>query len=158
MCASVCLQVSLAHDPSHRELLIRKFVVFAEAKALISGPSDLYVKRGSAVSISCVISQGPHDLGTVFWYRGAAILQPQQHGERLRIDMDWTEALTSRLYIADARPVDSGNYTCVPTVAEPASVTVHVINGKHSPSPQRHPRIYYSIIISSPKNTERYRV
>lgn len=28
------------------------------------------------------------------------------------------------------KPSDSGNYSCVPTVAERASVNVHVINGK----------------------------
>lgn len=30
--------------------------------------------------------------------------------------------------------MDSGNYSCVPTVAESASVTVHVINGKLYPT------------------------
>ncbi|XP_047115585.1 uncharacterized protein LOC124795557 [Schistocerca piceifrons] len=111
-----------------------------EAKARIAGPSDLYVKKGSALSVVCSISQGPHDLGTVFWYRGAAILQPAPApaaGARLRIDTDWTDALTSRLYIADARPSDSGNYTCVPTLASAASVNVHVINGEH-PAAMQH--------------------
>jgi hypothetical protein len=109
--------------------------VFPEAKARIMGPADLYVKTGSSVSLTCVISQGPHDLGTVFWYRGSAIIhqpvlttgQPQP---RVRIDTDWTDHLTSRLHISKALPSDSGNYTCIPTIAEPASVNVHVINGK----------------------------
>ena len=42
----------------------------AEAKATILGQSDLYVKMGSIVVLTCVISQGPHDLGTIMWYRG----------------------------------------------------------------------------------------
>lgn len=38
--------------------------------------------------------------------------------------------LCGRLRITHAKPGDSGNYSCVPTVAERASVNVHVINGK----------------------------
>lgn len=45
-------------------------LIFAEAKATILGQSDLYVKMGSIVVLTCVISQGPHDLGTIMWYRG----------------------------------------------------------------------------------------
>lgn len=43
---------------------------FAEAKAVVSGPSDIYVKTGSEVVITCTVSQGPHELGTIFWYLG----------------------------------------------------------------------------------------
>lgn len=41
-----------------------------EAKAHVLGPADLYVKTGSALSLTCILSQGPHDLGTIFWYKG----------------------------------------------------------------------------------------
>ncbi|GLV40495.1 defective proboscis extension response 1 [Carabus blaptoides fortunei] len=107
-----------------------------ESKARILGPAELYVKSGSAVSVTCVISQGPHDLGTVFWYRDADMLHVETE-RRVRIDTDWTEALTSRLQISDAITTDSGNYSCVPTVAAPASVNVHVINGEH-PAAMQH--------------------
>lgn len=46
-----------------------------EAKARILGPGDLHVKAGSSVTLTCVISQGPHDLGTVFWYKGSDIVE-----------------------------------------------------------------------------------
>lgn len=108
-----------------------------ESKARILGPSELYVKSGSAVLVTCVISQGPHDLGTVLWYRDAAALHVAEE-RRMRIDTDWTDALTSRLRISSATTADSGNYSCVPTVAAaPASVNVHVINGEH-PAAMQH--------------------
>lgn len=49
--------------------------LFSEAKARVLGPGDLHVKAGSSVTLVCVINQGPHDLGTVFWYLGANMLQ-----------------------------------------------------------------------------------
>lgn len=127
----------------------------AESKARILGPAELYVKSGSAVSVTCIISQGPHDLGTVFWYRDTDMLHVQSE-RRMRIDTDWTEALTSRLRISEATPADSGNYSCVPTVAAPASVNVHVINGEH-PAAMQHgnkntapliPSIHYSLVYT----------
>jgi len=43
----------------------------------------------------------------------------------------------SRLRIANAQLLDSGNYTCMPTTAEAASVVVNVINGKSGPDSTR---------------------
>jgi hypothetical protein len=42
----------------------------AELKAVILGTPDLHVKSGSEIILTCKIPQGPHDLGTVFWYKG----------------------------------------------------------------------------------------
>ncbi|EGI60739.1 hypothetical protein G5I_11060 [Acromyrmex echinatior] len=42
-----------------------------EARARILGQADIYVKTGSLLTLTCVMSQGPHDLGTVAWYRGS---------------------------------------------------------------------------------------
>lgn len=36
------------------------------------------MKAGSSVTLTCIIKQGPHDLGTVFWYKGTDIIQPTQ--------------------------------------------------------------------------------
>ncbi|KAG5684224.1 hypothetical protein PVAND_013462 [Polypedilum vanderplanki] len=109
-----------------------------EAKAIILGQSDLYVKMGSKINLTCVISQGPHDLGTISWYRGSVKINPTQHNDltvpypqRVTVDVKWTEALTSRLRILNARLSDSGNYSCVPSIGESSSVMVHVINGEH---------------------------
>lgn len=37
---------------------------------------------------------------------------------------------SSSLLIQNARPTDSGKYVCRPDNAEPATVNVHVLNGK----------------------------
>lgn len=33
----------------------------------------MYVKSGSDINLTCKISQGPHDLGNIFWYKGKSI-------------------------------------------------------------------------------------
>lgn len=39
------------------------------------GPMDIYVKMGSEVLLTCIVSQGPHELGSIFWYRGKQVVQ-----------------------------------------------------------------------------------
>lgn len=51
-----------------------------EAKAEIHGPRDLYVKMGSLVTLSCKVSQGPHELGTIHWYRGEHVTEKRRSG------------------------------------------------------------------------------
>ncbi|XP_075216922.1 zwei Ig domain protein zig-8-like isoform X2 [Lycorma delicatula] len=105
-----------------------------ELKAEILGPSEVYVRRGSSLTLTCVISQGPHDLGTVFWYQGSDLLHS---GPYILIETHWDDGLTSKLHIPSAHPSHSGNYSCVPTSAETASANVHVINGEH-PAAMQH--------------------
>uniref|UniRef100_A0A182P5I2 Ig-like domain-containing protein n=1 Tax=Anopheles epiroticus TaxID=199890 RepID=A0A182P5I2_9DIPT len=40
-----------------------------ELHARILGPSDIFIKSGSEITMVCIIQQGPHELGTVFWYK-----------------------------------------------------------------------------------------
>ncbi|XP_035906745.1 zwei Ig domain protein zig-8-like [Anopheles stephensi] len=116
-----------------------------ELHARIQGPSDIFVKSGSEITMVCVIQQGPHELGTVFWYKGSTLVEPlDQENDihsgdrgRITIETDWTDALTSRLKIKRAVQSDTGNYTCVPTMARPASVCAHVISGEH-PAAMQH--------------------
>lgn len=49
----------LSHSSSREEL-----------KARVLGPPDLYVKSGSEITLICKLQQGPHDLGTIYWYKG----------------------------------------------------------------------------------------
>ncbi|XP_001987578.2 zwei Ig domain protein zig-8 isoform X2 [Drosophila grimshawi] len=114
-----------------------------ELKAEIFGPSDLMVKTGSDINLTCKIMQGPHELGNIFWYKGSEILGGKNENEidssmaRILVEDDWSDGLTSRLKIKRAMPGDTGNYTCVPTVAKTSSVYVHVIIGEH-PAAMQH--------------------
>ncbi|XP_058801640.1 zwei Ig domain protein zig-8-like [Phymastichus coffea] len=115
-----------------------------EPRARILGASEVFVKTGSSLTLTCVISQGPHNLGTVEWYRGSSVVTTSKISPndvdtepRIVVDSEWSDALTSRLKINRIRSTDTGNYSCVPTAAERASVNVHVINGEH-PAAMQH--------------------
>uniref|UniRef100_A0A182P4J1 Ig-like domain-containing protein n=1 Tax=Anopheles epiroticus TaxID=199890 RepID=A0A182P4J1_9DIPT len=47
------------------------------------------------------------------------------------------DTTTSFLLIQNARPSDSGQYTCNPSNAKSKSVTVHVLNGEYPAAMQR---------------------
>lgn len=51
-------------------VIYSSIIIFTEAKAVVVGPPDIYVKMGSEVILTCIVSQGPHELGTIYWYRG----------------------------------------------------------------------------------------
>ncbi|XP_030767533.1 zwei Ig domain protein zig-8-like [Sitophilus oryzae] len=98
-----------------------------ESKAKILGSTDLHVKVGSSVTLTCSVNKGPHDLGSIFWYKENEILQDDfKHGTTIK--NQWAEGLTSKLHISTVRLSDSGKYSCVPTMAIPAEVNLHIIN------------------------------
>lgn len=125
-----------------------------ELKATITGPTDLYVKTGSDINLACKILQGPHELGNILWYKGNEIIDLATNqneidsSSRISVDNDWTEGLTSRLKIRRAMPSDTGNYTCVPTIAKSTSVYVHVIIGEH-PAAMQHNAATSVVIVNS---------
>lgn len=47
------------------------YLFITELKAQILGPADLYVKSDSDVHLVCKLPRGPHDLGSIFWYKGS---------------------------------------------------------------------------------------
>ncbi|KAF7280972.1 hypothetical protein GWI33_005305 [Rhynchophorus ferrugineus] len=107
-----------------------------ESKAKILGSTDLHVKVGSSVTLTCSVNKGPHDLGSIFWYKENEILQ-EDHLHRMTIKNQWTDGLTSKLHISTVHLSDSGKYSCVPTMAIPADVNLHIINGEH-PAAMQH--------------------
>lgn len=104
-------------------------------RARICGPQELYVKEDSEVSMRCELSQGPHDLGTIFWYLGNVPVYTDQASlqsvrqPRVSVHTEWVDGLKSTLHIARAKLTDSGNYTCMPTFGQSATINVHVVNG-----------------------------
>ncbi|XP_070133073.1 roundabout homolog 2 [Drosophila bipectinata] len=119
-----------------------------DAKAIIAGPTDLYVKVGSIITLTCLVKHPgstTQDIGPIYWYRGPYILTPfVAHPndaaidlQRISMESTLAEKLQSRLRIANAQLLDTGNYTCMPTTAEAASVVVNVINDESPAAMQK---------------------
>ncbi|XP_026465013.1 zwei Ig domain protein zig-8-like [Ctenocephalides felis] len=99
------------------------------ARAQITGSQDLYVKRGSTISLSCSVNV---HASTVQWYHGSSVVDFDSPRGGISLETEKTDGgTTSRLLLTRAQLRDSGNYTCVPSGAVPASVNVHVLNGEH---------------------------
>ncbi|XP_076285079.1 zwei Ig domain protein zig-8 isoform X2 [Lasioglossum baleicum] len=112
------------------------------AQAKILGPEDVYVKKGSTISLTCTVNVQSTPPSSVLWHHGAAVVDfdsPSVHRRGgVSLETEKTESgTTSRLLVTQARLADSGNYTCIPSNAIPASVMVHVLNGEH-PAAMQH--------------------
>ncbi|XP_026482449.1 uncharacterized protein LOC113389324, partial [Ctenocephalides felis] len=105
------------------------------SKARILGNSELFIKSGSDINLTCVALQAPIPPSFIYWYRGGRVVNYSQRGGISVLTERHTR--TSKLLIARAIPSDSGNYTCAPKGADSASVMVHVLNGEH-PAAMQH--------------------
>ncbi|MCL4147468.1 UNVERIFIED_CONTAM: hypothetical protein GTU68_044348, partial [Idotea baltica] len=99
--------------------------------ARIPGPSELFIRNGSTISLTCLVNTHSENVGAVTWFRDGKRLDYDSPRGGVSLEVEKTpEKTTSKLYITRAIKIDSGNYTCAPQFADAASVTVHVVSGK----------------------------
>ncbi|XP_023943488.1 zwei Ig domain protein zig-8-like isoform X1 [Bicyclus anynana] len=116
------------------------------AAASIWGSQDVYVKKGSTISLTCSVNvhSSPPSSASVLWYHGSAVVDFDSPRGGISLETEKTEGgTTSKLLVTKASLSDSGNYTCVPNNAHPASVSVHVLNGEHPAAMQTSNRATY---------------
>ncbi|XP_018019578.1 uncharacterized protein LOC108676044 [Hyalella azteca] len=65
----------------------------------------------------------------IFWYHNSRMINYDQERGGVVVHMETEPRVMSRLTIADARPSDSGNYTCDAENTEAASITVYITQG-----------------------------
>ncbi|XP_064537671.1 zwei Ig domain protein zig-8 isoform X2 [Drosophila montana] len=98
------------------------------ARAKILGSTEIHVKRDSTIALACSVNI---HASSVLWYHGSAIVDFDSLRGGISLETEKTDAgTTSRLMLTRASLRDSGNYTCVPNAAVPASVRVHVLTGE----------------------------
>ncbi|XP_076231071.1 zwei Ig domain protein zig-8 isoform X2 [Calliopsis andreniformis] len=117
-----------------------------EPKTEILGAPDLYINRGSTINLTCVVLQSPEPPSYIFWNHNDAIISYDSTRGGVSVVTEKGDSTTSFLLVQEAKPSDSGRYTCNPSNAQPKSITVHVLN--EYPAAMQHggqakqPRLY----------------
>nr|XP_037290077.1 LOW QUALITY PROTEIN: lachesin-like [Rhipicephalus microplus] len=111
------------------------------AKARIPEGSNLYIQSGNTINLTCVVTDTRTPPVYVFWYHDDRMINyDSSRREGIRVVTEDGPATTvSRLQVLDAATRDSGNYSCIPSYADPANITVHVLNGE-KPAAMQHGR------------------
>ncbi|KFM81311.1 hypothetical protein X975_09141, partial [Stegodyphus mimosarum] len=118
-------------------LSIRLNVVVSRAH-IPEGP-NLYIQSGSTINLTCIITESTSPPVYVFWYHDDRMINYDSSRGGIRVTTENGPTTVSRLRIQNARPTDSGNYSCQPSYADPANITVHVLNGE-KPAAMQHGR------------------
>ncbi|PSN44261.1 hypothetical protein C0J52_24562 [Blattella germanica] len=114
---------------SHTECV----ATIAEARAEILGGPDKFVKSGSSLRLTCLLKKSTEPPVYVFWYHESRMINYDLgRGVRVRHGR-----YSSELVVTEAHKHDSGNYSCVPSNAQPASISVHILNGEE-PAAMQH--------------------
>ncbi|XP_076665448.1 zwei Ig domain protein zig-8 isoform X2 [Andrena cerasifolii] len=135
-------QVSTTPHMSH---IVHLNVV--EPKTEILGAPDLYINRGSTINLTCVVLQSPEPPSFIFWNHNDVIISYDSTRGGVSVVTEKGDSTTSFLLVQEAKPSDSGRYTCNPSNAQPKSITVHVLNGEYPAAMQhggqaKQPRLY----------------
>ncbi|XP_057368316.1 fibroblast growth factor receptor-like 1 isoform X2 [Daphnia carinata] len=113
----------------HRSQFIRLNVV--APKAVILGGPEFHVDVGSHVNLTCIVQYSPEPPEYVFWHHHDQELRHDSSRGGVAIVTDKTNQVTSTsLLLRQVRLSDSGKYSCTPSNADPASVTLHVLQGE----------------------------
>ncbi|XP_052854854.1 zwei Ig domain protein zig-8 [Drosophila gunungcola] len=106
----------------------KRFYDSKAARAKILGSTEIHVKRDSTIALACSVNI---HASSVIWYHGSSIVDFDSLRGGISLETEKTDVgTTSRLMLTRASLRDSGNYTCVPNGAIPASVRVHVLTGE----------------------------
>jgi len=117
---------------------------FTEAKSEILGSPSLFVQSKATINLTCIINQTASPPMFIYWHRDDKVLHfsdltLEQKDPRLKVQTRIGPISSSVLQISQAKPSDSGNYSCrpVPQYSDPANVTVYVLNGDN-PAAMQH--------------------
>uniref|UniRef100_A0A1B6MU49 Ig-like domain-containing protein n=1 Tax=Graphocephala atropunctata TaxID=36148 RepID=A0A1B6MU49_9HEMI len=97
-----------------------------------------FYNAGSTIELKCIISRIPEPSNLITWTHGTRVLNFDTSRGGISVKTDSTAGgAMSRLFIANARTVDSGNYSCILADLASSTVTVHVLNGE-TPAAMQH--------------------
>jgi len=129
-------ECQVSSEPKISKSVRLKVVV---SQAVIQGSPEMYIRSGSDIRLSCLAKELPEPPTHFTWFKGGHIFSHQSHASHAhKVSIETSQPGTeNHLSIRNAATLDSGNYTCIPAGAKPASIVVHVLNGEH-PAAMQH--------------------
>ncbi|KAM7357102.1 zwei Ig domain protein zig-8-like [Cochliomyia hominivorax] len=115
----------------------------------IPGGPELYIDVGSTVNLTCVVKHLPDPPTSVHWTHNNEEINYDSPRGGVSVITEKGDITTSYLLIQRATIADSGMYTCLPSNANPKSVTVHILQGEHPAAVQGTKKIT-SYVINIP--------
>ncbi|XP_023326142.1 zwei Ig domain protein zig-8 [Eurytemora carolleeae] len=95
-------------------------------EALILGKEEYHIQQGSLISLICILENSLLPPDYVFWYQNDKMINFDSN-RGVSVQTTTGRKTSSKLNIKSARPEHSGNYTCKPSSAVPASIQVFVL-------------------------------
>ena len=83
------------------------------SRAEILGNSEVFIKSGNDINLTCVAHEAPSPPSFIYWYKSGSVINYSQRGGISVLTERPTK--TSKLVISRAMSSDSGNYTCSPS-------------------------------------------
>lgn len=115
----------------------------------IPGGPELYIDVGSTVNLTCIVKHLPDPPTSVHWTHNNEEINYDSPRGGVSVITEKGDITTSYLLIQRATIADSGTYTCLPSNANPKSVTVHILQGEHPAAVQGTKKIT-SYVINIP--------
>ncbi|KAL5275995.1 hypothetical protein ACFFRR_001676 [Megaselia abdita] len=128
---NLAIHLQITDEPIHpnNKQVVPFYYDIKAARAQILGNTEIHVKKDSTISLACSVNIHAQ---SVIWYHGNKVIDFDSSRGGISLETEKTESgTTSRLLLTRATVRDSGNYTCAPKSAIPASASVHVLNDEH---------------------------
>ncbi|CAL4131392.1 unnamed protein product, partial [Meganyctiphanes norvegica] len=99
-----------------------------EPRSSISEGRELYLDRGSTLSLTCNVHNTKNPPEYISWYHGNKVARFEEPDMREKTVL-LPNVSYSTLILDKAKVHNSGTYTCSPSNANEASIRVHVLSG-----------------------------
>nr|XP_045625013.1 protein amalgam-like isoform X1 [Procambarus clarkii] len=124
------------HVDTHPEQVAEVKLIVIDAYSVIFGSSEVSVAEGATLYLLCMVLQVSDVPEYILWYHNTNVVDYSRKSISVKTD---EETRSSELQVRNINHTDAGNYTCEPSNATPAFVSIAVFKdtNKKSGPPQK---------------------
>lgn len=87
------------------------------------------MKNGDTIRLTCIIYESSSPSLYIFWYFKGTVINYDSPRGGIKVTTERGVSTISHLEILDAKSSDSGEYSCKPSFANFANITIHIMEG-----------------------------